>query len=173
MSPRSKLLPVALLPVALLLGAAAPLGLGAPAPAELIAAWNLDVRPDGAGLPPGSGTVAAGQTVFEAKCAACHAAGAPGPALSGGQGTLASAKPVKTVGSYWPYATILFDYVRRAMPFNAPQSLGDDEVYAVTAYVLHVNGVVPEDAVMNAASLPQVRMPNRDGFRSVWAGETR
>ncbi len=151
--------------------AAQPLGIGRDAAPAEIAAWDSDVRPDGAGLPPGRGNVAEGQAVFAQACSACHAmTGNPGPApsLAGGIGSLASAKPVRTVGSYWPYATTVFDYIRRAMPFNAPHSLTDDQVYAVTAYVLNANGIVPADAVLDHDTLPQVRMPNRDGFRSVW-----
>ena len=147
------------------------LGIGRQATQADIAGWNSDIRPDGSGLPSGSGSVAQGEVVFQAKCSACHSAtGTPGiaPALVGGIGSLASAKPDRTVGSYWPYATTLFDYVRRAMPFNAPHSLTDDEVYAVSAYVLHLNGIVPADAVMDQRTLPQVRMPNRNGFHSVW-----
>jgi cytochrome c len=151
---------------------AEPLGIGTPASRDQIEAEDIDIRPDGAGLPPGHGSVAEGAAVFAAHCAACHAAEAdgkaPAPALVGGQGTLTSAKPLKTVGSYWPYATTLFDYTRRAMPFNAPESLSNEQVYAVTAYVLHLNGILPADAVLDAHSLPLVRMPNRDGFRSVW-----
>lgn len=134
-----------------------------------VAAWNIDVRTqDGAGLPAGSGTVAAGKTVFEAKCAACHgaeAAGGPvyGP-MVGGIGSFQTERRVLTPGSMYPYAPVLFDYVRRAMPMNAPQSLSNDEVYAVSAYLLHLNGLVPADAVMDARSLSAVRMPNRDGF---------
>jgi cytochrome c len=142
-------------------------GLGKAASPAAIAAWNIDVAPDGTGLPPGSGSVAAGQAVYAAQCAACHGAkgeGKPADALVGGLGTLATGKPVKTIGSFWPYATTVFDFIRRAMPYQAPQSLSADEVYAVTAYLLHLNGIVPADAVLDAASLPQVRMPNRDGF---------
>ena len=105
--------------------------------------------------------------MYASKCESCHGAsgaGKPADPLVGGQGTLASDNPVRTVGSYWPYATTLFDYVRRAMPTNAPKSLTDSEVYAVTAYVLQLNGVIPQDAVMSAQTLPQVKMPNRDGF---------
>ena len=141
--------------------------LGTPASAELVAAMDISIPPSGAGLPAGSGTVAQGQKVYEAKCQACHGpkgAGKPADPLVGGIGSLASGKPIRTVGSYWPYATTLFDYTRRAMPTTAPRSLTDDEVYAVTAYVLHLNGIVPESAVMNAQTLPQVKMPNRDGF---------
>lgn len=146
---------------------AARLGLGRPATPAAIAAWDIDVRADGQGLPPGRGTVRDGAALFAARCAGCHGArgeGAAADALAGGRGTLATAKPIRTVGSYWPYATTLFDYVRRAMPFDAPQSLTPDEVYAVSAYVLHLNRLLPEDGGLDAASLPEVVMPNRDGF---------
>lgn len=147
-------------------GAAGP-NLGRPATPAGIAAIDIDIAPDGAGLPPGSGDATAGESVYQDKCAVCHGAagqGKPADRLTGGVGTLASDKPVRTVGSYWPYATTLFDYIRRAMPLNAPMSLTDDEVYALTAYLLAQDGIVPRDRVLDAASLPQVRMPNRDGF---------
>jgi len=105
--------------------------------------------------------------VFEQKCQSCHGekgAGQPNDRLVGGHGTLASKSPVRTVGSYWPYATTLFDYVRRAMPYTQSHSLSDDEVYAVTAYLLHLNGITAESDVMNAETLPKVRMPNRENF---------
>ena len=135
-----------------------------------IAAFDIDVRPDGQGLPPGHGSVAEGARVFAGACASCHGekgetAAQTGAVLVGGQGTLASAKPLKTIGSYWPYATTLFDYIRRAMPFNAPQSLSNDEVYAVTAYLLSLNKIVPGDTVLDAGNLAKVQMPNRDGFK--------
>lgn len=131
------------------------------------------MRADGAGLPPGSGSVAQGGQVYAAQCAACHGATGKNPVigairLTGGQGTLATPSPVRTVGSYWPYATTLFDYIRRAMPFPAPQSLTPSEVYAVSAYILNLNGIVPSDAVLDAGTLPAVRMPNRDGFIPVF-----
>jgi cytochrome c len=150
-----------------------PLGLGRkPTPDEL-AAVDIDARGDGAGLPPGRGTVAEGEAVYAQSCAACHGAGgehpiSPSIRLTGGKGTLATPGAVQTVGSYWPYATTLFDYIHRAMPFNAPQSLEPDQLYAVTAYVLHLNGIVPADAALDATSLPKVRMPNRDGFVSAY-----
>jgi cytochrome c len=135
---------------------------------EDLAAWDISVGPDGAGLPPGSGTVKQGEAVFMAKCQACHGekgAGTPNDRLVGGQGSLPGDKPpVKTVGSYWPYATTLFDYIRRAMPFNESKSLTSDEVYGVVAYLLNLNGVIPESETMNAQSLPKVTMPNREGF---------
>jgi mono/diheme cytochrome c family protein len=141
---------------------------GKPVTGADIAAWDISIGPDGAGLPPGRGTVAQGESVFAAKCQACHGekgAGGPNDRLVGGAGTIAADKtPVKTVGSYWPYATTLFDYVRRAMPWDRPKSLTDDEVYAVAAYVLYLNGVIMQDDVLDAKSLPQVKMPNREGF---------
>ena len=141
--------------------------LGVPATAEQIASWDLDISPSGAGLPPGSGTAAAGKAVYEQKCLACHGkdgAGQPNDQLVGGHGTIKSAAPVRTVGSYWPYATTLFDYIRRAMPLVQPQSLSNDEVYALTAYLLQLNGIIGENDTMNATTLPAVVMPNRDAF---------
>ena len=140
---------------------------GRPATPDEIALWDIDVRPDGKGLPSGSGTVAQGKQVFAENCAACHGdAGVGGikDRLAGGQGTLASATPLKTVGSFWPYATTLFDYIHRAMPYQAPGSLSDDDTYAVAAYILHLNGILPADGKLDRDSLPKVRMPNRDGF---------
>jgi mono/diheme cytochrome c family protein len=146
------------------------LGLGqVPSPAQ-IRGWDIDVRADGAGLPAGSGSVAQGRAIYEARCLACHGANGEkgaGPRLAGGQGTLATEAPVLTVGSYWPYATTLYDYIHRAMPQDSPQSLTPDEVYAVTAYTLHLNGIVKADAVLDAPALAAIRMPNRDGFRPV------
>jgi S-disulfanyl-L-cysteine oxidoreductase SoxD len=141
--------------------------LGATPSAAMLAAMDISIPPSGAGLPAGSGSVAQGQKVYETKCQSCHGpkgAGKPADPLVGGIGSLASGKPMRTVGSYWPYATTLFDYVRRAMPTNAPMTLSNDEVYAASAYVLFLNGIVPESAVMTAQTLPQVKMPNRDGF---------
>ena len=135
-------------------------------PAE-IAGWDISISPDGGGLPPGGGTAAGGAAVFAAKCQSCHGekgVGQPNDRLVGGQGTLAGPTPVRTVGSYWPYATTVFDYVRRAMPYPQPHSLTNDEVYAVTAYLLYLNGVIAEGDVINAQTLPQVKMPNRDNF---------
>ena len=142
-------------------------GFGKPATDAEIAGWNIDVSPDGKGLPPGLGNVSQGRIVYESSCAACHGIkgeGKPADRLVGGVGSLKSARKVKTIGSYWPYAPTMFDYIRRAMPYNSPQSLSADQVYAVTAYLLHMNGIVGPDSVMNAESLPKVRMPNRDGF---------
>jgi cytochrome c len=148
-------------------GAGVQYGIGmAPGPAQL-AAWNIDVQPDGKNLPAGSGTVAQGRALYAQACASCHGQqgeGKPMDRLVGGKGTLARAAPVKTVGSYWPYATSVYDYIHRAMPFNAPGTLSPDEAYAATAYLLYMNGIIPENAVMDARTLPAVQMPNRDGF---------
>ncbi len=144
---------------------------GRPATPAEIAGWDIDVSPSGVGLPPGHGDVRQGEAIFAAKCASCHGAhgeGKPMDRLVGGIGTLHDKKPVKTVGSYWPYATTLFDYVRRAMPLNAPQSLTPDEVYAVSAYVLFLNGIVAQDTTLDEGTLAKVKMPNRDGFVSAY-----
>ncbi|MFM0155174.1 cytochrome c [Paraburkholderia sediminicola] len=141
--------------------------IGTPLTEQDLTAWNIDVAPDGRGLPAGSGDVATGAHVFATKCSACHGAqgeGGLGDQLVGGQGTLTGVKPKRTVGSYWPYATTLFDYIRRAMPYNAPESLSADEVYAVSAFLLNRNGIVPANTTLDAASLPRVVMPNRGGF---------
>ena len=140
---------------------------GRPASSDEIKLWDFDVRPDGKGLPDGSGTVARGKEVYAQNCAACHGENGQGgidDRLVGGQGTLASDMPVKTVGSFWPYATTLFDYIHRAMPYQAPESLSVDDYYAVAAYVLSLNGILPPDGKLDKETLPQVKMPNRDGF---------
>src|SRR6476646_4504143 len=141
---------------------------GKPASPDEIARIDISIPPDGKGLPSGSGSVSQGAAVFAQKCAVCHGANAEGTPsgdrLVGGIGSLNSANPVKTVSSYWPYATTVFDYIRRAMPITNPQSLQNDEVYAVTAYVLSIDNIVPKDAVLDAQSLPKVQMPNRAGF---------
>ena len=142
-------------------------GVGHAASERDLAAWNIDVDANGVGLPKGSGNVVRGQAIYAQQCAACHGAkgeGKPADQLVGGQGTLKSPNPVKTIGSFWPYATTLFDFINRAMPYNAPQSLSADEVYSVTAYLLYLNDVVPQGTVLDARSLPKIRMPNRDGF---------
>jgi mono/diheme cytochrome c family protein len=142
--------------------------LGRVAAPEELAAWDISIGPDGVGLPPGNGTPQHGEAVYIAKCFACHGekgAGKPNDSLVGGRGTLVGDQvPVKTVGSYWPYATTLFDYVRRAMPLNQSKSLSDDEVYAVVAYILRLNGIIEENDTINAETLPKVPMPNADGF---------
>jgi S-disulfanyl-L-cysteine oxidoreductase SoxD len=144
--------------------------LGQPIAPDDIAPWDISVGPDGVGLPPGRGTATQGEAIYVAKCQACHGqkgAGKPNDPLVGGMGTLAPDQiPLKTVGSFWPYATTLFDYVRRAMPFQESQSLTGDELYAVSAYILNLNGIIGPNDVLDAQSLPKVRMPNRDGFIS-------
>ena len=141
--------------------------LGEPVKSAEVAKWDISIPPSGEGLPKGSGTARQGAPIYQAKCEACHGekgAGGLADPLAGGIGTLASRAPVRTVGSYWPYATTLFDYVRRAMPLANPLSLTNDEVYALSAYVLFLNGIIGEDVAMNAQTLPRVRMPNREGF---------
>src|ERR1700752_302849 len=145
--------------------------LGRPLTPEEVSKLDITVTPDGSGLPPGSGSVSAGAKVYADRCQSCHGAkgqGGPQDQLTGGIGTLTLQKPVKTPVSYWPSATTIFDYVRRAMPLQSPQSLTDDEAYALTAYLLSIDKIVPEDAVLDAKSLPQVKMPNRDGFVRWW-----
>jgi len=142
-------------------------GLGQPISVTDAAPWDLSIQTDGTGLPPGSGTAAAGKEIFATQCVACHGAGGvgqPNDKLVGGQGTISQFQQVRTVGSYWPYATTIFDYIRRAMPFQAPESLTNDQVYALTAYLLAENGIIKPGDVMNAQTLPKVQMPNRDGF---------
>jgi len=151
---------------------------GEPATEQDIAKVAIAIPADGKGLPPGSGDYAKGKQVYETACAACHGADLKGVAglpdmpagaalrLIGGRGTLTSRRPITTVESYWPYATTLFDYVRRAMPFMAPGSLTADEVYAVSAYILAEANIIDKSTVLDAQSLPKVQMPNRDGFIS-------
>lgn len=149
-------------------GSAAGPGLGKPVPADWVAARNSSIYPDGRGLPGGSGTANGGRVVYQQKCASCH--GERGEGGYGGhlvgRGPLNGANADKTVGNYWPFATTIFDFIRRAMPMSAPASLAADETYAVTAFLLYLNEIVRIDDEMNAGRLPAVRMPNRDGF--VW-----
>ena len=142
-------------------------GLGQPLSVVDAAPWDISIQPDGTGLPPGEGTAAAGAQLFATHCVACHGqggAGQPNDKLVGGQGTLTQLQQVRTVGSYWPYATTIFDYIRRAMPFQAPESLTNDQVYSLTAYLLAENGIIKQSDTLNAQTLAQVKMPNRDGF---------
>jgi len=142
-------------------------GVGRPPTPEELRDLGSAIAPDGTGLPPGSGSVAEGRRVFAAQCARCHGPsgeGDVGARLVGGQGTLRTPKPLKTVGSFWPYATTLWDYVNRAMPFDKPGSLTPAEVYAAAAFVLNLNGIIRDDEVMDATTLPKVQMPNRSGF---------
>jgi cytochrome c len=133
-----------------------------------IRGWDIDVAPDGRNLPPGSGTVAQGRAIYAQQCVACHGENGKGglmrAPLAGGGDTLKGKTPVMTVGGYWPHATTLFDYIRRAMPFDRPQSLKPDEVYALTAYLLHLDGVVGADAKMDPRTVAETKMPNRLAF---------
>lgn len=142
-------------------------GLGRSATEAEVRAWNIDVSPNGEGLPSGQGTVKQGAQVYAAKCAKCHGlTGTEGPydVLVGGRDTLKTTKPLKTVGSYWPYAATLYDYINRAMPFDAPQSLTSDEMYGVIAWLLYQNGIIEAETVLDAQRLKSVEMPNRLGF---------
>jgi len=144
-------------------------GVGRTPKPEEVRAIDIDVTPDGKGLPPGRGTATAGKEVYTRRCETCHGpTGTEGPqdALVGGRGSLNTARPQKTVGSYWPYATTLWDYINRAMPFDHPSTMTADQVYAATAYVLFLNGIVGEQEVLDQTTLPKVKMPNRDGFVS-------
>ena len=144
------------------------LGLGRPALPEEVAAWNVDVLPDGTGLPVGSGSVEDGEMLFSDNCAACHGEFAEGvdnwPELAGGEDTLADADPVKTVGSYWPYLSTTWDYVHRSMPYGNAQSLTTDDVYAIVAYILYSNYLVEDDFVLTNENFLDIEMPNADGF---------
>jgi cytochrome c len=166
-----KLFPVAT--VALVVGSAAMADspkLGQPITEQDVAAWDIAVMPSGAGLPPGSGTAAQGAQVYEMKCAHCHGEGGKGgPAarnpLFGGRPVTSGIDTPKTIGNFWGHATTVFDFTRRAMPFNKPrQMLKPDEIYATTAYILFLNKIIGEHDVMDAKTLPQVKMPNRDNF---------
>jgi len=142
-------------------------GIGRAATPAEIAGWDGDVRPDGTGLPEGRGSVADGQRIYDDKCASCHGTFGESNdymAIAGGVGTLGTDQPMRTTGSKLNYATTLFDYIRRAMPFNAPKSLSNDEVYALTAYVLNLSDIVPADTVLDRRSLVALKMPNREGF---------
>jgi mono/diheme cytochrome c family protein len=144
-------------------------GYGRPPTPKEIAGWDIDVRPDGAGLPPGSGSVARGAEVFDAQCAGCHGTFGEGsgrfPKLAGGKGSLRDDRPQLTVGSYWPFVITLFDYINRAQPYTAPHSLPANDVYAVTAYVLNLNDIVANNFIADRNTLPKVNMRNRDHFK--------
>ncbi|MGH9537586.1 MAG: c-type cytochrome [Candidatus Acidiferrales bacterium] len=143
-------------------------GIGRTATPEEIRRRDISVAPDGSGLPTGHGAVTKGRAVYEERCANCHGnrgeGSPPYPALVGGRGTLASRDPVLTVGSYWPYATTVWDYIHRTMPYSRPGSLSTAETYEVTTFILYLNGIVDERADLNEKTLPQVKMPNREGF---------
>ena len=140
---------------------------GVPADPARMKAWDISILPDGSNLPPGKGSVKEGEAIYAEKCQMCHneqGKGQPADRLTGGIGSLATQQPIKTVASYWPYATTLFDYIRRAMPQSAPQSLPPDDVYAVSAYLLYLNDLLPADAVLDATRLAAIKMPNRAMF---------
>ncbi|MGM4917420.1 c-type cytochrome [Tardiphaga sp. 813_E8_N1_3] len=147
----------------------AKLGLGRAATAEEIAAWDTDVRPDGRGLPVGKGTVKQGDDLFQEKCASCHGEFGQGvgrwPVLAGGAGTLKADRPDKTVGSFWPDLSTVFDYIKRAMPYGNAQSLTNDEVYALTAYILSMNDIVKDEKFeLNEKNFTSIKMPNAAAF---------
>ncbi|MEN8838094.1 MAG: c-type cytochrome [Celeribacter marinus] len=169
----SKFLPKLIASTALIASLATPsfaekLGLGRVALPDEIAAWNHDIGPQGQGLPMGSGSVEDGEMIFSENCASCHGEFAEGvdnwPKLAGGDGTLADKDPLKTIGSYWPYLSTVYDYVRRSMPFGAAQTMSDDDVYAITAYILYSNYLVDDDFVLTNENFMDVEMPNADGF---------
>jgi cytochrome c5 len=143
-------------------------GYGETATAEQVAGWDIDVRPDGMGLPPGGASAEDGEMLYEDQCASCHGSFGEGvgryPVLAGGEGTLTEARPEKTVGSFWPYASTLWDYIHRAMPFTQPETLTDEEVYAITAYVLYLNDLIEYDYELTQINLADIEMPNRNGF---------
>ena len=145
-----------------------PTGIGSLASQADIVSRSITIFPDGTGLPKGESTARKGRKIYESRCAPCHGARGEGspdfPQLAGGVGSLKSKNPVPTVGSYWPYATTLWDYNRRAMPYFNPGSLNTDEIYSVTAFILYLNGIIGEDDVVNEITLPKINMPNRDGF---------
>ena len=143
--------------------------LGAPVSDDELAQVDFTIMPDGDGLPDGSGNAVTGAEIYRQYCFACHGEGGTGginDVLVGGHGSLVTERPVKTIGSYWPYATTLFDYIRRAMPYQSPGVLSDNEIYSLTAYLLYLNGILDEDVEISSGTLPGVEMPNRDNF--VW-----
>jgi cytochrome c len=154
--------------IALPVLAAGKLGLGRPAHPDEIAAWDTDVRPDGRGLPSGKGSVKEGEALFLERCASCHGEFGEGagrwPPVAGGRGSLKGENPDKTVGSFWPYSSTAFDYIKRAMPYGNARSLTDDEVYAIVAFILNMNDVVPDDFVLSKENFPKVRLPNEANF---------
>lgn len=152
-----------------ILAQTAKLGLGREATADEVKAWDIDVRPDGHGLPPGKGTVKQGEDIFIAQCAACHGDFGEGkdrwPVLAGGHGSLKHDRPDKTIGSFWPHQSTVFDYIKRAMPFGNAQSLSNDEIYALTAYLLHINEIIKDpNFELNEKNFLSIKMPNADNF---------
>jgi S-disulfanyl-L-cysteine oxidoreductase SoxD len=151
-------------------------GLGHAITPEEIATWDISVFPDGEGLPDGEGNVEQGEKIYQQKCIACHGEnglGATADQLAGAQMELTSEYPEQTIGSYWPYATTIFDVIRRSMPMTAPGSLNNNEVYSVTAFLLYLNNIIAKDDIMNVATLPKVKMPNEDGFINIYETEKK
>ncbi len=147
------------------------LNLGQPVTPQEIAAWDRGVMPDGQGLPPGQGSVSEGKAIYQQQCINCHGEnglGNSGDQLAGAIHSLTDEWPEQTIGTYWPYATTLFDFTRRSMPMTQPGSLSDDQVYAVVAYMLFLNRIIGEDVIMNAEMLKKIDMPNRDGFINIY-----
>jgi mono/diheme cytochrome c family protein len=158
------------MPWSVIAQSAPPKGIGQSLPDHVLAGWDIDISTSGEGLPSGQGDAKLGAQLYVEKCQACHGVkGTGGPAnkLTGGSASLGTSAPLKSIGSFWPYATTLFDYIRRAMPLTAPQSLRSEQVYALSAYLLFINGIIDESHTLDALSLPLVRMPNREGFKPV------
>ena len=148
--------------------------LGKPASPKLIEQWNMDIFPNGKGLPKGEGTAILGKKIYQKYCLSCHGVDGTGDSaneLAGATHSLTDTPPDKTIGTYWPYATTLFDFTRRAMPLNAPGVLNNNELYSVTAYLLHLNGIIDKDEIINANTLPKIKMPNRNGFINIYNKE--
>ena len=148
--------------------------LGKPAPSKLIEQWNMDIFPNGKGLPKGEGTAISGKKIYQKYCLSCHGIDGTGDSadeLAGATHSLTDTPPDKTIGTYWPYATTLFDFTRRTMPLNAPGILNNNELYSITAYLLHLNNIIDKDDVINAITLPEIKMPNRNGFINIYKKE--
>lgn len=170
----SVIIPAIISPVNVMAEAPQGPGLGQPASQQEISQWDIGVMPDGEGLPAGEGNAVDGKDVYEKYCISCHGpqgAGGSADQLAGAKMPLTSDYPEQTIGSYWPYATTIFDMTRRSMPMDKPGTLSDDQVYAVTAYLLYINNIIGEDDEMNAKTLPAVKMPNRNGFINVYETE--
>ena len=147
---------------------ASPKGIGQTLPEHVLAGWDIDISASGEGLPLGQGNAKLGAQLYIEKCQACHGVNGTGGSankLTGGSASLSTSAPLKSIGSFWPYATTLFDYIRRAMPLTAPQSLSAEQVYALSAYLLFINGIIDQSHTLDARSLPLIRMPNRQGFK--------
>ena len=157
-------------PLSVTAQSASPKGIGQALPDHVLAGWDIDVSASGEGLPSGQGNAKLGAPIYVEKCQACHGVNGTGGSankLTGGSASLSTSTPLKSIGSFWPYATTLFDYIRRAMPLTSPQSLSAEEVYALSACLLYINGIIEESHTLDSRSLPLVRMPNRQGFKPV------